>query len=115
MSARPKPQWWLLYAVIPLMIVLFALESQMHGSLIEHRVMEFGIVLLTFGLMAMWVRANEAALIEAEVAYTETPREPDAPGELALDRGTWLSTAKDDDIQFELQNVDLGTMKGRYN
>ncbi len=67
MERKFKPNWWLLYLTVPLMIGLLFLEGHLQASPQVHRIMEFGIVVIGFGLMAMWVRANEGALVNEEM------------------------------------------------
>jgi hypothetical protein len=64
---KRRPNWWMLYALIPAMPILFLIEGRIPESALEHRLMEFGIVLFVFGLIALWVHANESALIEEEM------------------------------------------------
>ncbi len=65
---KRKPNWWMLYALIPSMPILLVIEGRIPESALEHRLMEFGIVVFVFGLVALWVHANESVLIEEEVA-----------------------------------------------
>jgi hypothetical protein len=71
MMRKGKANWWMLYALIPSMPILLVVEGRIPGSALEHRLMEFGIVLLAFGLVALWVHANESALIEQEMTDIE--------------------------------------------
>ncbi len=57
-----KPKCWLLYGILPLMAGLFWLDSWMNIPSGEHQWLEGTIVLVGFGLMALWTRANQAAL-----------------------------------------------------
>lgn len=62
----PKPKWWRLYATFPLLIGLLVLEHQLPLSTGGHQAVQIGIVLVTFGLIHLWLRANAAALMEAD-------------------------------------------------
>jgi hypothetical protein len=57
------PKWGILYMVLPLSAGLFWL--QMQAPLLEagHRAAEVGVVLFTFGLVALWLRANRLAIL----------------------------------------------------
>jgi hypothetical protein len=59
-TARPK--WWQLYLIFPLLIVLFILEHQLKVSTPEHQVLQIGIILIVYGLIYWWIKANSAAL-----------------------------------------------------
>ncbi len=67
MEQRNKPNWWLVVLTVPLMIGLLLLQSRLQAAPEVHRIMEFGIVVVGFGLMAMWVSANEGALENEEM------------------------------------------------
>ena len=64
MSSNPK--WWQLYLVLPFAVLLFVLERQLPFSTSGHQAVQVGIVLVIFGLVHLWLRANRAALTEAE-------------------------------------------------
>ena len=77
--------------------------------------MEFGIVVVGFGLMALWVRANESALVyeEYQKEYWRLVRGPEAeedwdPRQLPLvdDR---------EDSEPDEQPVETSPGKGRYH
>ncbi len=57
-----KPVWWLLYALIPLLIGLLIIEHDLVLSLLGHELVQIGILVVVFGLMALWVRANEKGI-----------------------------------------------------
>jgi hypothetical protein len=58
----PKPKWWRLYAIVPLTLALLVLESQLALPNLGHKLVEILIVVVTVGLMGLWVLANAAAL-----------------------------------------------------
>ncbi len=62
MFDKSRPQWWQMYLLVPLMIGLLVAEGKMESPLLVHRLLQFGIVLVTFGLMALGVHANQAGL-----------------------------------------------------
>ncbi|HSN77500.1 MAG TPA: hypothetical protein VL334_20705 [Anaerolineae bacterium] len=57
-----QPKWWLLYLLLPVLVGLFVIESKASISDAGHRVVGVGIVLLVFGLIELWLRANDANL-----------------------------------------------------
>lgn len=62
-SKRPKPLWWLLYAALPLTILLFTIADLVPAAS-EWRVpAELVAALGVMGAIALWVRVNRAALI----------------------------------------------------
>jgi hypothetical protein len=63
-----RPKWWQLYLTLPLLIGLFALDNRLKLSLRGHEVVQIGIVLLIYGLMHLWLKANARALSEMDRA-----------------------------------------------
>jgi hypothetical protein len=61
-----KPKWWQLYLLLPLAVLLFVLERRLPFSTSGHRAAQIGIILVTYGLAHLWLRANRAALTETE-------------------------------------------------
>jgi hypothetical protein len=57
-----KPAWWLLYALVPIMVALFVIEHYLVLSELGHKLVQLVIVVVVFGAMALWVRANETSL-----------------------------------------------------
>ncbi len=100
---KGKPNWWMLYALIPSIPLLLVVEGRIPGASLEHRLMEFGIVLLGFGLMALWVRANESALIEQEMANVKWSIVYDSEAGL----GHLPLADCDDDVEECIANLDL--------
>jgi hypothetical protein len=56
------PKWWQLYLTFPLLIALFVLDSRLRVSTRGHEFVQIGIILLIFGLIHLWLRANRSAL-----------------------------------------------------
>lgn len=69
-SKYPRPRWWLLYLLLPLMIGLLYLESRALWTTGQHQAAQISITLITYGLMWLWLKANEGALIWEEVEKT---------------------------------------------
>ncbi len=114
MEKGNKPNWWLLYLTVPLMIGALVVESQLGASEEAHRVMEFGIVVVCFGLMWLWVRANESALVYQEYVKRQWRmdsnvfEEPDLdPNDLPL-----ADTVDEPEPEYDLE---ASPSKGRYN
>jgi hypothetical protein len=56
------PKWWQLYLTFPLLIALFVAENRLKISTRGHQVVQIGIILLIYGLIHLWLRANARAL-----------------------------------------------------
>jgi len=63
-----KPQWWQLYVGLPALVGLFLPETRAALTEMEHVLAEFGILVLVFGFVQMWLRANRSALLHDEPA-----------------------------------------------
>lgn len=59
-SKISRPKWWLMYLLLPVLIGLLVIEIEIPISEVGHRVVEVGIVVLIFGLIELWFRANDA-------------------------------------------------------
>ncbi len=57
-----RPKWWQVYLTFPLLIALFILDNRLKISAREHQVVQIGIILLVYGLVHLWLKANAAAL-----------------------------------------------------
>jgi hypothetical protein len=57
-----RPKWWQVYLTLPLLIALFILDNRLKISAREHQVVQIGIILLVYGLIHLWLKANAAAL-----------------------------------------------------
>jgi hypothetical protein len=55
------PKWWQVYLTFPLLIVLFVLDSHIRISTRGHEAVQIGIVLLVYGLIHLWLKANRSA------------------------------------------------------
>ncbi len=63
MSANyARPKWWQLYLSLPLLIGLFLLEHRLKLSEGGHQAAQLGILLLVYGLIHVWLKANASAL-----------------------------------------------------
>lgn len=61
-----RPAWWFLYLSIALVLGLFWIEAKSPFSAAGHTWAEIGLVLILYGLVTTWLKANEAALISEE-------------------------------------------------
>ena len=61
-SNDARPKWWQVYLTFPLLIALFAVDSRLKLSIRGHQVVQIGIVLIVFGLIHLWLKANARAL-----------------------------------------------------
>jgi hypothetical protein len=57
-----RPKWWQLYLTFPLLIALFVLDTRLKVSVRGHQAVQIGILLLVYGLVHLWLRANRSAL-----------------------------------------------------
>ena len=61
-SSNTRPKWWQLYLTLPLLIALFVVDSRLKLSTRGHQAVQIGIVLVVFGLVHLWLKANSTAL-----------------------------------------------------
>lgn len=113
MFDKSRPQWWQMYLLVPLMIALLVLEGNMASPLPVHRLLQFGIVLVTFGLMALWAHGNQAALSNEEIKKQPWTLEPDLRSEVMADPDM-LPDEPQDSVDIPLA-LELDHSKGRYN
>ena len=59
-SARPK--WWQVYLTFPLLIALFMADNRLKLSERGHQAAQIGIILVVYGLVHLWLKANVKAL-----------------------------------------------------
>lgn len=115
MERTKKPNWWLLYLTVPLMVILLVLQGEIPSPASVHEILEIGIVLACFGLMAVWVQANQAALMNEQFErehwrlVSDRNEMPDRdPHHLPL------ADVADDTDQEPFQ-LESSPTKGRYN
>ncbi len=61
-SNYARPKWWQVYLTFPLLIALFMLDMRLNLSERGHQAVQIGIILLIFGLVRLWLKANARAL-----------------------------------------------------
>jgi hypothetical protein len=63
MSSRDNhPKWWQLYLAFPLLVALFAIDTRLKLSTRGHQAVQIGTVLLVYGLVHLWLKANATVL-----------------------------------------------------
>ena len=65
-SQDVRPKWWQVYLIFPLLIILFAIDHYLKISSRGHQMVQIGIVLLVFGLVHFWLKANSSALSQMD-------------------------------------------------
>jgi len=65
-----RPAWWQPLLLLPVMIGLVALEARAPFSEPVHTAATVGILVLTYTLVGLWVRANRLALTRANRVVT---------------------------------------------
>ena len=60
---RRRPSWWQLWLLLPALGILAFLEVRASLSPAGHRVAEVAIILVVYGLVSAWLRANQARLL----------------------------------------------------
>ena len=65
-SNYARPKWWQVYLTFPLLIALFAVDSRLKLSVRGHQAVQIGIVLVVYGLIHLWIKANAKALSEMD-------------------------------------------------
>jgi hypothetical protein len=78
MRKHRRPAWWLLYALVPLLAGLFAVEHRAPLPPGGHTAMQVSIVLFIYGLMWLWLRVNTLQLLWSAqgTSYQERAIEP---------------------------------------
>jgi hypothetical protein len=71
-SSNSKPKWWQLYLTFPLLIALFILDSRFRISTRGHQAVQIGFVLLVYGLIHVWLKANRYAFLPEDRQKTIT-------------------------------------------
>ncbi len=65
---RAKPAWWLLYALLPLSVLVFGLADAVPATRGWHSASELFATLVVFLGIGLWLRLNRPALILADYA-----------------------------------------------
>jgi hypothetical protein len=65
-SSNTHPKWWQLYLTIPLLVSLFIIDSRLKTSTRGHQLVQIGIILLVYGFVHLWLKANASAFSEMD-------------------------------------------------
>jgi hypothetical protein len=101
---QPRPAWWLLYALVPMMGGLLLVESCAALSPGWHKAMQMGIILFVYGLVCVWIWVNEVALLHDDRHVISQHYERHAPDmddratSWALDSGFRASQTHDSGV-----------------
>jgi energy-coupling factor transporter transmembrane protein EcfT len=68
-SSNRHPNWWILYVIVALFILVFFLEVKVPLSESARRSLEIAITLLFSGLVWMWLGVNDLAMLQEDVQY----------------------------------------------
>jgi hypothetical protein len=63
MPKTREPAWWMLYALVPVMGGLLVLEFRAPLSPGWHKGVQIGISLFVYGLVWLWLWANDSAIL----------------------------------------------------
>jgi hypothetical protein len=90
---RRRPSWWQLWLLLPALGILAFLEARASLSPAGHRVVEVAIVLVVYGLVSVWLRANQVRLLResrdglSQITVETVVYSPSAPGIIAGSNG----------------------------
>ena len=61
-----NPKWWQVYFTMPLLAILFIAENRLKISSRGHEFVQIGIILLVYGLIHLWIKANSSTLSQLD-------------------------------------------------
>ena len=61
-STNFRPRWWQVYLSFPLLIALFVVDNRLKLSTRGHQAVQIMILLLVYGIIHLWLKANARAL-----------------------------------------------------
>ena len=76
MPKTREPAWWMLYALVPVMGGLLVFEVRAPLSPGWHKGVQVGIILFVYGLVWVWLWANDLAMLHDSVNRAPLFREP---------------------------------------
>lgn len=87
-----RPRWFVLGLAVVLLIALLVFEHGLSLPTVGRRVVQVAMVLLFYALVALWLKANEGAIMmedwEKSRSYlAECDRGPDPVDQVAIDAG----------------------------
>ncbi len=72
MSAnKSHAKWWQLYIALPVLVGLFVIEIRLPLTNVENIAAQIGILLLIYGFIHLWLRANRRALLGVDEEHGE--------------------------------------------
>ncbi len=123
MERKTKPNWWIPFSFVPLMIIAILLESHLTYAVQIHEIVDSGIVIVAFGSMLGWMRLNADKLMEEDSAkehwvFTEEPCDDDENEETEFPNDLFPELTHEPLTQQArtvtgLRSIDSN--KGRYN
>jgi hypothetical protein len=72
-SPKISPKWWQLYLTFPFLIALFVMDSRLGISIRGHQAVQIGTILLVYGSIHWWLKANRSALLHMEMKQSNRP------------------------------------------
>lgn len=115
-TSNLRPKWWQIYPTLPLLIALFVVESRLKISSRGHQAVQIGIVLLVYGFLYIWLKANARAFsgMDQEQAYARNwiIRVPPAQLTESKNEGIPMFQLSDSEIKgmlsdtFEMDYID---------
>lgn len=91
MLRHRRPAWWLLYALVPLMAGLFVVEHRAPLPPGWHTAGQVAIVLFIYGLVWLWLRANELRLLWSAQGMGDRERAIEARGAAISSPGAYFT------------------------
>lgn len=64
---RMRPKWFILYLLIALLVGVMFLEARAPLSRTGHMVIEIFLVLLIYGGVISWLKANDSAILDEDL------------------------------------------------
>jgi hypothetical protein len=97
---EPRPHWFVLYLLLPLMILLFWLQSRLAVPGNDHELLQLGILFLIYLLVSRWIKANETALVRQQLRENSSQTQADQPigtqASRQLDNHAWTAKSGSD-------------------
>jgi hypothetical protein len=83
MPKTREPAWWMLYALVPVMGGLLVFEVRASLSPGWHKGVQVGIILFVYGLVWVWLWANDSAMLHDSANRAPLFREARYDGDAA--------------------------------
>ena len=124
MKQKSKPNWWIPFSFVPLMIVAILLESQIKYAVQIHEIVDGSIVIVMFSAMLGWMHLNADKLMEEDSAkehwvFTEEPCDDDGAVEEIEFRNDLIPELTNEPLTQPARTAvglrSIDSNKGRYN